>query len=799
MATIVNTRDAKLQASSPRTLSVSLGANIIVPSGNVTGLDSLYDATRQVQLVASSLIFQVPKSGATMPTTLTMTANLKNITGTPVFSTIAGTCSFTTNGNILTILPSGLTTSTATIQVAVTFDSVTYYDKVTIAKVAEGTDAVTTLLSNEACVVTTPFDGTTTPTTFNNAGGTLYVFDGIVNMTGNAAVTYSVLNQVGLTMAITTAGVYSVSAMSADFGSATIRAVYKGLTIDKTYSIAKAKSGADSRIVSVTADSQVFQVAKNGTASPTSVNLTAASANLTGLPSFSILSGTATLTGTGSSRIIAYSSMTTDSVTVRVTWDGKTDDITIVKLREGVDSIIGYLTNESALIPADNAGTLTQSLTTVSGTFKVYQGVTDKTGTSVTYSVYASSNVTAAISTAGVYTISAITADAGTVTFRAVFGGVTIDKIFSLAKVKAGVVGTDGVRGNVQLSRAITGSVWSDSEAVTAISSQGFGVPRDRDIVTLYNTSTGYTGTKFYDGAAWLTLDAYVNGNMLVQGTVGAGALAAGSVSTQHLAVSNGKNILNNSAPVINSVKGWARNAWNTSTPSEPWFDAYWCPSGASAVAMNVPGAQAAGTVFDLWNSNFDKRYPVKGGQRYEVSAYLSMHRASGAVYLFWYDAAGNYISELTAGSSVTTSHASSTSIKDFGRSVGFVTAPSNAATVKFCIRAVCYAASDPHIFCSMAYMGEALPNQTVYTPWSEGGVTTVGATGISTTNLSAISSDLGAVTAGSLNINGRFIVSTSGLCTITSAGTGQRTEFDSNGLRVYDTAGTLRVRVGMW
>lgn len=798
MATIVNTRDKKLQASTPRTLSVSLGANIVVPSGNVTGLDSLYDATRQVQLVASSLIFQVPKSGATMPTSLTMTANLKNITGTPVFSTIAGTCSFTANGNTLTILPSGLTTTTATIQVAVTFDSVTYYDKVTIAKVAEGTDAVTTLLSNEACVVTTPFDGTTTPTTFNNAGGTLYVFDGIVNMTGNAAVTYSVLNQVGLTMAITTAGVYSVSAMSADFGSATIRAVYKGLTIDKTYSIAKAKSGADSRIVSVTADSQVFQVAKNGTASPTSVNLTAASANLTGLPSFSILSGTATLTGTGSSRIIAYSSMTTDSVTVRVTWDGKTDDITIVKLREGVDSIIGYLTNESALIPADNAGTLTQSLTTVSGTFKVYQGVTDKTGTSVTYSVYASSNVTAAISTAGVYTISAITADAGTVTFRAVFGGVTIDKIFSLAKVKAGVVGTDGVRGNVQLSRAITGSVWSDSEAVTAISSQGFGVPRDRDVITLYNTSTGYTGTKFYDGAAWLTLDAYVNGNMLVQGTVGAGAVKAGAIGTQHLAVSNGKNVLNNSSG--NTSKGWANVNNNTGRPFVgPAVDSYWCPTGAQAVFNYLSGVPAAGTVFELGNNNSGRWTPVKGGQRYEVSAYISAHRCSAVIYIFWHNAAGTYLSEGAYSTTITTSQANTTSIKDFSRAVGFVTAPATAAQARVVIRGTCTGASDPYIFCSMMYMGEANPNQTEYTPWSEGGVTTITGTGIETTNLSAISSDLGAVTAGSMNINGRFIVNSSGGVSITSAGSGQRTEIDGNGLRVYDTGGTLRVRVGIW
>jgi hypothetical protein len=207
MATIVNARDTALQATTPRTQSVSLPANIVVPSANVSGLNDVYTSTRQVALVASSLLFQVPKSGATLPTSLTMTAVLKNITGTPTFSVVAGSCTYTVNGNVLTITPSGLTTNSATIKVSVTFDSVTYTDQVTIAKVAEGTDAVTTLLSNEACVVTTPFDGTATAATFTNAGGTLYVFDGIVNMTGNAAVTYSIVNPVNVTMAITSAGV----------------------------------------------------------------------------------------------------------------------------------------------------------------------------------------------------------------------------------------------------------------------------------------------------------------------------------------------------------------------------------------------------------------------------------------------------------------------------------------------------------------------------------------------------------------------------------------------------------------
>ena len=103
----------------------------------------------------------------------------------------------------------------------------------------------------------------------------------------------------------------------------------------------------------------------------------------------------------------------------------------------GTNAITGVLTNEVATVLADQSGNV-DTYTGTGGTFFVYDGITDKTTSgSVTYSVAASSGLTISINSSGVYSITAITADLATATLRAVYGGVTIDKIYSVSKSKA--------------------------------------------------------------------------------------------------------------------------------------------------------------------------------------------------------------------------------------------------------------------------------------------------------------------------------------------------------------------------
>ena len=74
-----------------------------------------------------------------------------------------------------------------------------------------------------------------------------------------------------------------------------------------------------------------------------------------------------------------------------------------------------------------------------------------------------------------------------------------------------------------------------------------------------------------------------------------------------------------------------------------------------------------------------------------------------------------------------------------------------------------------------------------------------VTASAISVTSLAAISANLGAITGGSLNINSKFVVDSSGNVTIKSGTSGARLEMTNSLVKVYDSAGTLRVRLGIW
>ncbi len=109
----------------------------------------------------------------------------------------------------------------------------------------DGEDAINTALTNPAHVVNAAADGT--GYSLGSAGGTHQVTDGDTDVTASA--THSVVAPAtvnGLTMSVTSAGVYSLSGGSwtGDSATFTLRAVFGGLTFDKTYTIAKAKAGA---------------------------------------------------------------------------------------------------------------------------------------------------------------------------------------------------------------------------------------------------------------------------------------------------------------------------------------------------------------------------------------------------------------------------------------------------------------------------------------------------------------------------------------------------------------------------
>lgn len=119
--------------------------------------------------------------------------------------------------------------------------------------------------------------------------------------------------------------------------------------------------GEPARLVYLSATSQIFRVTKAGVASPTSIRLTASGQAVSGLPVFSVVSGEATLNGSGDIRTLAYADMLTDTVTIKVVWGDQEDQITVAKVREGEDAVIYRLQCSNKTVSRSNTGEYTPS------------------------------------------------------------------------------------------------------------------------------------------------------------------------------------------------------------------------------------------------------------------------------------------------------------------------------------------------------------------------------------------------------------------------------------------------------
>ena len=217
----------------------------------------------------------------------------------------------------------------------------------------------------------------------------------------------------------------------------------------------------------------------------------------------------------------------------------------------GTSPVVGLLTNESATVAAANDGTVS-SFAGTGGVFKVFEGLTDKTGSGVTYSVVAgtASGVTISIDATGTYTVSAMSVDTGTATLRAVYAGVIVDKVYSIAKSKAGASG----------SAAITAILSNENHVFTADSAGAIAAG-----------SYGGSGTqvRVYEGSTELTYDAVGTANGTWKVTASATSITAGAITDSgvYATVGNasGMSSLSNTAIITYTITGRSLTGTNFS------------------------------------------------------------------------------------------------------------------------------------------------------------------------------------------------------------------------------------------
>jgi len=339
---------------------------------------------------------------------------------------------------------------------------------------SDGTDAVTTFLTNEAHTFAAANNGNIV--SFNGAFTDMEVFQGITNVTSNYVISSS--NGTGVT-ATDSGKRVTITGLSHDSGSVLITATSASTQLTKTMSLVKSKQGAqglagdDAKMLTITSDSPVFSFASSSssTAIDNTIELVINQQNLSatidtndlvikdagGNPltnptlapssltnNTGLVSGSITFSGTVSG------DKTKLPLEITITQDGLEDSLKIFKVEggtsgeDGTDAINGFLSNESHTFPADSTGAIA-SFAGGTSTMSVFEGVTDVTAN---YS-YARTNGTGVTSALGgtngnVLTISALGHDSGSVDITATSGSASITKTMSLTKARQGSDGSDG-------------------------------------------------------------------------------------------------------------------------------------------------------------------------------------------------------------------------------------------------------------------------------------------------------------------------------------------------------------------
>lgn len=452
-----------------------------------------------IRLRATNSSFVFKDADAPLPQTLNtvITAQLTNLTGTPVFTTKAYTRSgvelgtgniqinFEQVDNKITITAaqfSALGITLGTVIVTATLGNVS--DSFTLYRINDGTEQITVELSNSAHLIQAASNGDTVPANYVGSGTTIQVKQGNTYLSVDQASpydspgTWNIFNIASVD--ITADPTPTIGPNFIDFDT------HAAMTADQAYidytinyrttsgvvgtqvvrqSFAKSKAGvtgATARVVNITAPTQAFITPKNSSQSTeSSVTLTAVANNFNAptytwlvdgvvpLPSVGVASGNTFVLN--SFAPVGYKSV---RVVVTETYEGQTysvyDVYSVYSLREGDDSLVVGLSNENQTVSCDSTGE------PLNGEFPLYSQLYAVIGTrllsgstqpAVTFNKVSYSGGTAnsyAIDSAGNITINSITGDSAEAVFSATVGTTTLTKVLTISKAKAGQRGASG-------------------------------------------------------------------------------------------------------------------------------------------------------------------------------------------------------------------------------------------------------------------------------------------------------------------------------------------------------------------
>ena len=459
-------------------------------------------------LTADHQVFVEQKDGTISPSSITFTANRRNVgTGAITFTAVdenSNTVTLTGTGDTRTLTSANFdanSSTSVTVTVSIMYDSVTYTDSESIERVLDGTDSLVASLNNDNFTATSDADGSNPVLT--NSGTTIQVYEGSTALTFKDTNTALTNGSFKVTRTLssgnisapaaaaytgndsTTAIVGPITALGSDSESITFtmsgnKTNGDSFSITKVQTFSKARKGdvgIDARTIVLTPSKHVVNYSIAGSESD-SISFTTATTGVSGTAYYKwYINGTLYRDGTGQASPSGgtsnsgtlsgtdfenYEPAIGNSVKVTVElFEGTTganatekaqDSVTIYAVQDGSDAFVGFLTNASHSVAAENDGT-GYSLTGAGGTFKFYKGGTATTaGVTFAPATTTKNGLTLTINNSGVYTLSGTswTSDLETFDLTATqntlnsgtANPVVINQTYSISKSKKGAQGT---------------------------------------------------------------------------------------------------------------------------------------------------------------------------------------------------------------------------------------------------------------------------------------------------------------------------------------------------------------------
>jgi hypothetical protein len=441
-----------------------------------TGVDGTDGPNLRIIATGTAFVYKDDFASVSESTSVSFSSVIANLIGTPTYTAFAYTRAGVLLGPVaLSISGSTASLSAANFNPTVYNNTVGYVnvtsslgllsDTVTIYRNNDGSEQITVEQTNQAHVITAFTDGEVPLANYVGSGTIIKVKQGSNYLALDNSAPYpngtwrlTGITSTGITADPTpTVGLDYVNFdqhanMTADIASITyeitgITTTGKPFVLTTQQSFSKSKAGikgSDAPILTLTASTQTFTVAKNtGIVSPINASITATVINMQN-ETIAWYIDDELQPGEVNSTLVVPSFTGTPKLVKAIATSGDItafDQLTLYSLREGDDAIQAGLANENQTIACDSSGEpidgqlpVTSEMITVRGNVELLTGVT--------YSIVEQVNLTASInSTTGVIQVTAINAISGYVKVRATIGTLNIDKILTINKSINGAFG----------------------------------------------------------------------------------------------------------------------------------------------------------------------------------------------------------------------------------------------------------------------------------------------------------------------------------------------------------------------